>query len=353
MSEHERYMRRALQLAALGRRAVSPNPMVGCVVVHDGRIIGEGFHQRYGQAHAEVNAIASVADASLLPMATAYVTLEPCSHFGKTPPCADLLLRHRIPEVHVCNLDPNPLVAGNGLRKLRQGGIRVEEGLLAPEGRWLNRRFFTCMEAKRPYVMLKWAQTADGFLAREDYDSKWISNWLSRKAVHRWRAQEDAIMVGTNTALFDDPELTVRSWHGPHPLRVVLDLSGRLPASLRLLDGQVPTVCYTYGPERRKGEAVWQRLHPSEPLLPQVMADLLRRGVQSLLVEGGGQLLQAFLDQGLWDEARVFTAPHAFGKGIAAPCLQAPRIRSLMLEGDRLDYYAPSIPEAHPWDFEG
>ena len=201
-------MQRALELARLGLGNVSPNPMVGCVIVKDGKIIGEGHHEQYGGPHAEVNAVQAVKDQSLLPQSTAYVTLEPCSHFGKTPPCADLLVRHQVKRVVICNEDPNPLVAGQGIERLRNAGIEVEIGLLREEGRVLNRRFFTAFEKKRPYVILKWAQTTDGFVARENYDSKWISNTYSRQLVHKWRAEEDAILVGTNTARYDNPSLT-------------------------------------------------------------------------------------------------------------------------------------------------
>src|SRR6478609_11980434 len=200
MSSDEQFMQRAFELAKLGAGSVSPNPMVGCVIVHRGEIIGEGWHKKYGEAHAEVNAIDSVKEKKVLNESVVYVTLEPCSHFGKTPPCADLLIQHRVKKVVVSNLDSNPLVSGNGVKKLRAAGIEVVTGILDKAGRELNKRFFTFMEKQRPYIILKWAETADGFIARENYDSKWISNEHSRKLVHQWRTEEDAVLVGSRTA---------------------------------------------------------------------------------------------------------------------------------------------------------
>ena len=299
-------MQRALQLAALGQGRVSPNPMVGCVIVSEaGQIIGEGWHQHYGQAHAEVNAIRSVSadNHSLLPAATVYVTLEPCSHFGKTPPCADLLIAEKIARVVVCNDDPNPLVAGRGLQKLREAGIEVETGLLAAEGRQLNRRFFTFFEQKRPYIILKWAETADGFVAKSDGKPLLISSLLSRTRSHQWRSEEDAIMVGTNTAQNDNPRLNVRLWTGRNPIRVVLDSQNRLPKDLYLFDGSQKTLRYETSD------------------LNLVLEDLYQQKIQSVLVEGGAKLLQSFLNQGLFDEIRVFKSADSVGKGIAAPTL--------------------------------
>lgn len=335
------YMQRALQLAALGRGRTSPNPLVGCVVVYQDRIIGEGYHQQYGGPHAEVNALSSVRpeDMPLLAHSTLYVTLEPCSHFGKTPPCADLIVRHGLQRVVVCNGDPNPLVAGRGLQRLQDAGIAVTEGVLAQEGEKLNARFFTFMRQQRPYVILKWAQTADGFVARSNYDSKWISNALSRKLVHKWRAEEDAILVGRMTALHDDPALTVRDWRGKHPLRVVIDRGLQLPPSLSLFDGSTPTLCYNLLKEEENPGLTFAKL-PEGAQLSALLSDLHARKVQSLIVEGGSQTLQAFIDAGLWDEARVFTATTTFGQGIAAPKLtDATYAGQLALLGDRCTFF--------------
>jgi len=215
------YMRRALELAVKGRGKVSPNPMVGCVIVKNESIIGEGWHKQYGQAHAEVNAINEVSDKSLLTGADLYVTLEPCAHHGKTPPCANLVAQYAFRKVYICNVDPNPLVAGKGLEIIQKAGIQTETGILEEDGKRLNARFFTFMQQNRPYIILKWAETGDGFIARNDYSSKWISGNLSRQLVHKWRAEEDAIMVGTNTARYDNPALNVRDWTGTNPTRIL------------------------------------------------------------------------------------------------------------------------------------
>ncbi len=311
-------MRRALELATLGAGKVSPNPMVGCVVVHQDKVIGEGWHQQYGGPHAEVHAIRAVADAALLPESTLYVSLEPCAHFGKTPPCADLIIANQIKKVVVCNLDPNPLVAGAGLARLKAAGIETIDGILAEEGRKLNHRFFTFMEQKRPYIILKWAETADGFIARKNYDSKWISNTLSRKMVHRWRAEEDAILVGTNTAKLDNPQLNVRDWSGRNPVRLVIDRHLRLSPALSLFDQKQETICYNLIKDENTGKVTFVKLG-LEGFIEQMVTDLFRRQIASVIVEGGTTLLREFLKLGLWDEARVFKSAVRFEEGIPAP----------------------------------
>ncbi|OIN58077.1 bifunctional diaminohydroxyphosphoribosylaminopyrimidine deaminase/5-amino-6-(5-phosphoribosylamino)uracil reductase RibD [Arsenicibacter rosenii] len=332
MTTHEQFMLRALELAALGRGFVSPNPMVGCVIVYEAsdrepRIIGEGWHRQYGSWHAEVNAVQSVAaaDDALLPESTVYVTLEPCSHFGKTPPCADLLISKRVKRVICCNDDPNPLVAGKGFQKLREAGIEVITGVLAEQGRRLNARFFTMMEQQRPYILLKWAETADGYLAGPDFRQVQISGPMAQRFVHRWRTEEDAIMVGTNTARHDNPKLNVRLWPaqpGQQPIRIVIDKNGTLPETLHLFDGSQPTLIYTLKQpqDARRGEVIV--LHPEQDFLPQLLADLHKRKVQSVLAEGGTTLLNSLLDAGLWDEMRVFRSPNLLGGGIKAPTIQ-------------------------------
>ncbi|MBY0434284.1 MAG: bifunctional diaminohydroxyphosphoribosylaminopyrimidine deaminase/5-amino-6-(5-phosphoribosylamino)uracil reductase RibD, partial [Cyclobacteriaceae bacterium] len=242
--QHEIFMQRALELAQLGAGHVSPNPLVGCVIVLDGKIVGEGWHKKYGEAHAEINAINAVADKNSLREATVYVNLEPCSHHGKTPPCADRLIELGVKKVVIANLDTNPLVAGNGIKKLRESGAEVITGVLQKQGRELNRRFFTYVENKRPYIVLKWAQTVDGFIAHENYESKWISNEYSRQCVHRWRSEEEAVLVGTRTAQHDNPQLSVRDWSGRNPMRIVLDRFLRLSSALHLFDRSQPTLCY-------------------------------------------------------------------------------------------------------------
>ncbi len=303
-------MRRALELAALGRGSVSPNPMVGCVVVHNDRIIGEGWHKQYGHNHAERNAIQNIAPFAvpLLPESTIYVTLEPCAHFGKQPPCADLLVEKCLKKVVICNLDPNPLVGGKGLKKLQEAGIEVVMGVLANEGLELNRRFFTSIIKKRPYIILKWAETADGFIGSTDGSPLTISNALSHTLSHRWRSEEDAIMVGTKTALADNPKLNVRNWSGRNPVRIVIDQHRRLPQFLNLFDNSQPTICYSS-----------ENIIFDESFLQNILADLQTRNIQSVLVEGGAQLLQTFINQQLWDEIRIFKSPKIIENGISAP----------------------------------
>ena len=318
--QHIRYMLRAIELAELGRGSVSPNPMVGCVIVHNGLIIGEGYHQKYGEAHAEVNAIASIKDKSLLKEATLYVSLEPCAHYGKTPPCADLIVKHQLKEVIIAAVDSNPLVEKKGIQKLEQAGIGVTTGVLEQEVRNQNVRFFTQMEKKRPYIILKWAQTKDGFVARTNFDSKWISNSLSRQQVHRWRTEEDAILVGTNTARYDNPRLNARDWYGKDPLRLVVDKELKLKESLHLFDGQQDTIIYNHQLNKTIGKTEWAKMDVSIDA-KAIVADLYARNIQSLIVEGGAAVLGDFIANDLWDEARVFTGNAKFGLGIPAPIL--------------------------------
>jgi len=363
------FMQRALQLAEYGRGHVSPNPMVGCVLVADGHIIGEGWHRNYGGPHAEVQAVRDAekrGNDDLLKSATAYVTLEPCSHFGKTPPCADLLIDKKIKKVIIANLDPNPLVAGRGLARLQNAGIEVESAVLAEQGQELNRRFFTFFTQKRPYVILKWAETADGFIAGADGGPIPISNGYSSQRVHRWRSEEDAIMVGRQTALNDNPRLNVRHWPGINPVRVVLDRELSLPESLRVFDSSQPTVVYNYLKKTEIPDAP-ERYAPSPTLafsqikkgsdeLTQILADLHERKIQSVLVEGGARLLQSFMEAGLWDEIRRCRSPlrldeiqngrmplhdEKHGRGVKAPLVAGTLTNSEYLSGDLWTYYQP------------
>ena len=304
----------------MGVGYVSPNPLVGCVIVHDGKIMGESWHQQYGQSHAEVNAIEAVVDKSSLKESTLYVNLEPCSHFGKTPPCADLIIKHHIKKVVIANTDPNPLVNGNGLKKLNEAGIETVVGVLETEGRVLNKRFFTFIEKKRPYVILKWAQTTDGFLARKNFDSKWISHESSRQLVHKWRSEEAGILIGTRTAQHDDPELTVRDWSGKNPTRIVFDRFLRLSERLKLFDRTAPTLCYNVLRHEEHPNLALIRVSEND-FLREVLHDLTNRKIQSVIVEGGTETIQYFLQSGLWDEARVFTSPKTFEAGVEAPRL--------------------------------
>lgn len=324
---HEHWMRRCLELAQSAEGLTYPNPMVGSVIVHQGTIIGEGYHRQAGGPHAEVHAINAVKNQDLLREATLYVNLEPCAHFGKTPPCSLLISQKKIPRVVVGCVDSFSEVAGKGIAHLRSTGTEVISGVLEKESRELNRRFFTFHEKKRPYILLKWAQTADGFIdidreAQKGGRPTWITNAHARRAVHLWRSREQAILVGSETALKDNPSLTVRDWHGPHPLRLVLDRGGRLPDYLDLFDGTCPTLLYTQKEQRDNKQAERILLQAGAEPLSELLKDLHQRDIQSLIVEGGARLLQTFIDAGLWDEARVFTGETWFQKGVRAPQLQ-------------------------------
>ena len=334
-----RFMDRALDLAAHGGRAVMPNPMVGAVIERHGVVIGEGYHQQYGGPHAEVGAVESVSDRSLLKESTLYVTLEPCSHFGKTPPCSDLVIESGIRNVVVGCRDPNPKVAGQGIQKLRAAGITVHEGIRERECVVLNRRFMLFHLQHRPYVILKWAETADRFIAREDGTSKWISSEFSRRTAHRWRAQEMSILVGTTTARLDDPQLTVRFVDGVSPLRIVIDKELSLPRTLELFNNDVETWVFTSRPEKHEGKIWWKHLNPSPSAPEQILQQLFAAKKLSLIVEGGSQTLQSFIDAGLWDEARVFQSRKTFGAGIAAPNLGVSGHTTMPSGKDRIEIF--------------
>jgi diaminohydroxyphosphoribosylaminopyrimidine deaminase/5-amino-6-(5-phosphoribosylamino)uracil reductase len=269
-----------------------------------------------------------------------YVNLEPCSHFGKTPPCADLLIRHHVKKVVVANIDPNPLVSGKGIQKLKNAGLEVITGILEEKGRELNKRFFTFIEKKRPYVILKWAETGDGFIARENFDSKWISNEHSRQLVHKWRSEEDAVLVGTGTALHDNPVLTVRDWPGRNPVRIVIDRYNRLPRTLALFDGTQPTIFYTTVKNETQPNLEFVTLNESS-FQNEMMHDLFNRNIQSVIIEGGATTLQQFINNGLWDEARIFTSSQEFGSGIPAPQFNGNLISRESVLNDTLAFYTP------------
>jgi diaminohydroxyphosphoribosylaminopyrimidine deaminase/5-amino-6-(5-phosphoribosylamino)uracil reductase len=335
-------MRRALELARLGKSQVPPNPMVGCVVVHDNKIIGEGWHQQYGGAHAEVNALNAVADKALLPGSRVYVTLEPCSHYGKTPPCADFLIHNNVRDVVICNTDPNPVVKGAGIRKLLQAGCQVHTGLLEPEGQELNKYFFTFHEQQRPYITLKWAETADGFIGSATGERVWISNALSRRLVHKWRTEQQAIMVGSRTALLDNPQLNSRDWTGPDPVRIVLNKNLSLPHHLHFFDHRQPTLVYNFIKTETEPNLEFICLDPEAAILPTILADLYQRNIQSVLIEGGANLLSQFINNELWDEAFVFKSSHRLLDGIPAPRLPLGQLRKSTAVGtDTLFVYHP------------
>ncbi|MCU0416197.1 MAG: bifunctional diaminohydroxyphosphoribosylaminopyrimidine deaminase/5-amino-6-(5-phosphoribosylamino)uracil reductase RibD [Cytophagaceae bacterium] len=340
MNADERYMRRALELAQLGLGSVSPNPLVGCVIVKDDKIIAEGYHKTFGQAHAEVEAIKQLPSREAASGATLYVNLEPCSHTGKTPPCVDLITQYPFQRIVFANIDPNPLVAGAGFEKLMGHGFEVTQGVLEHEARQLNKRFFTFMEKKRPYIILKWAETADGFIARDDYSSKWISNEVSRRLTHKWRSEEDVVLVGTNTALYDNPQLNVRDWTGRHPVRAFIDKTLQLPQAAHLLDGTQTTICYNYQEQYIHNLVDYVKLDPVLDTLDQILEDLYTRRLGSILVEGGSVLLKAFIQKNLWDEIRVFTAPVTFHSGIEAPSVRrSPAYKEQVLTDELKIYY--------------
>ncbi|MDW3196429.1 MAG: bifunctional diaminohydroxyphosphoribosylaminopyrimidine deaminase/5-amino-6-(5-phosphoribosylamino)uracil reductase RibD [Cytophagales bacterium] len=332
---HEEYMRRAIELAALGLGSTSPNPLVGCVIVKEGIIIGEGYHKQYGQAHAEVNAVRSVGNPENVIGAIAYVTLEPCTFHGKTPPCTDLLIKHQVKKVVIGALDPHERVNGVGVERLRSSGIEVETGLLEEQYRHLNRRFFTFYEEKRPYIILKWATTSDGFIARKNFDSKWISNAKSRQLVHKWRSEEDAILVGKNTAKYDNPSLTVREWNGSNPTRILVDLNLELSPKGNLWDEAAPTLIFNSKIAKQEGMHEWVQVD-AQQYEEELLAQLHQRKINSLIIEGGSKTLQGFIQKGLWDEARIFQSEQHFGEGIAAPEISGNLIEEKCVEKDTL-----------------
>lgn len=313
----EAYMRRCLELAerSLGHNA--PNPRVGALLRYKNRIIGEGYHRQYGAAHAEVNAVANVAasDRKLISHSTLYVSLEPCFHQGKTPPCVDLILRERIPRVVIAQLDPFPEVAGQSIKKLQAAGVELRLGVLKEAAAWTTRRFLTTVQQKRPHIILKYAQSADGFLSREG-EQIWLTNAFSKRLVHQWRAEEAAIMVGRNTASIDNPALTNRFFGEKQPQRIVLAPEGGLSTDLQLFQGALPALLISQEPPQNGSpHELW-----TEEGLPHLLQQLwVKHRLQSLIVEGGAMLLQSFLDAQLWDEARVFISPKRLGQGLRAP----------------------------------
>ncbi len=330
-------MRRCFQLAKAGDSTVSPNPMVGAVIVKDGKIIGEGYHRRYSEAHAEVNAVNSVENQADCEGATIYVSLEPCAHFGKTPPCSDLLISKKFGRVVIANEDPFPEVNGKGVAKLRAAGIEVITGVLEEEGAFMNRYFLTTVQKNRPYILLKWAESKDGFMDKTrnagEMGPNWISSSRSRKIVHGLRARFDAILIGTNTARTDNPELTVRDAVGENPLRIVIDRNGNLPKSLRVFNDVAPTLIFTTKPSQIEGTNEWVQVR-FENLLPELLNELHKRKIQRLLVEGGKSTLETFIQANLWDEALTIQGSVKFGTGLPSPQLDAAISDKITLNGD-------------------
>jgi len=339
---HEKYIKRCIELAKNGLGTTFPNPMVGSVIVYEGKIIGEGWHKKAGGPHAEVNAVNSVKDKSLLKKATIYVSLEPCSHFGKTPPCCDLIIANEIPNVIVGTVDPNEKVAGNGIKKLIAAGANVVVGILEKECNELNKRFFTFHQKKRPYIILKWAESQDGFLAPEKEINQerkpvWITNIYSRQLVHKWRSEEQAILVGTQTVIDDNPKLNVRDWSGNNPVRVVLDQNNRITKDSFVFDDSVKTIVFTKSPiTNNYTNTLFEVLDFDQNIVPQILTVLYHNQIQSIIIEGGLQTLQSFIDEDVWDEARIFVGNTSFGKGTKAPILSKKNIEKIYIEKDEL-----------------
>ncbi|MFD1063653.1 bifunctional diaminohydroxyphosphoribosylaminopyrimidine deaminase/5-amino-6-(5-phosphoribosylamino)uracil reductase RibD [Winogradskyella litorisediminis] len=331
MNTTELYIKRALQIAKNGLGTTRPNPMVGAVIVCNDKIIGEGFTSAYGGNHAEVNAIASVKDISLLKKSTLYVTLEPCSHFGKTPPCSDLIIKHKIPEVVIGCLDDNPQVAGKGIEKLKNAGCKVTVGVLETECKKHHKRFFTFHNKKRPYIILKWAETDDGFIApktKKEQKPVWITNPYSRQLVHKWRTEEQAILVGTNTVLQDNPSLTVRDWKGENPIRVVLDRRLKLDKNFFVFNDNAETIVLS--------EA---NIDFKNSIAKDICNTLFKKNINSVIIEGGAKTLQTFIDESLWDEARVFKGKTKFKEGTKAPIFRGNLVSKEKIADDILRIY--------------
>ena len=346
-----KFIKRCLELAVKAEGMTYPNPMVGAVIVYDGKIIGEGYHLRAGGPHAEVIAINSVRDKSLLKSSTLYVSLEPCSHFGKTPPCADLIISHSIPRVVVGTSDSNNQVSGRGLSRLRSAGCNVIYGVLEEECRRVNRRFFTFHEKKRPYITLKWAQSADGYLdilRSEDHriEPTWITGKPERSLVHLWRAEEESILVGGGTVRADNPRLNVRDWTGNNPLRLILSSSGNIDNGASLLSDGGKTIVFTNEKEKVFPGALTIVLDYKIPSCSQIVQYLYDSGIQSLLIEGGAKVLDHFISNRLWDEARIFTGEKYFESGISAPVINTKLFSRTVFSSSKLEVYLNTAPRS-------
>lgn len=331
MNSHEKYIIRCIEIAKNGIRNAMPNPSVGAVIVFDDTIIGEGFTSKYGGNHAEVNAINSVKNKALLSKSTIYVSLEPCSHFGKTPPCSNLIIENKIPNIVIGCLDSNSLVSGNGVKKLINAGLNVTIGVLKDECKKSNIRFFTFHEKKRPYIILKWAESQDGFIApivREEQKPVWITNEISRQMVHKWRTEEQAILVGTQTVIDDNPKLTARDWAGKNPIRVVLDKNSRIPRTSFVFDNESDSIFLT------KTEIDFDN-----NLAKNICGFLYKKNIQSIIIEGGQQTIQTFIDANLWDEARVFKGNIFLKNGVKAPVLNTKWTKKQTVFNDELFNY--------------
>ena len=328
MKTHDTYIKRCIELAKNGLGTTYPNPLVGSLIVYNDEIIGEGWHRKSGEPHAEVNAINSVKDKSLLSKSTIYVSLEPCSHFGKTPPCCDLIIGNKIPNVVIGTIDPFAKVAGTGIKKLIEAGKNVTVGILEDECNELNKRFFTFHNKKRPYIILKWAESQDGFIAplsKEKKEPVWITNEFARQLVHKWRSEEQAILVGTNTVIEDNPSLTTRDWFGNHPIRIVLDQNNRISKESYIFDNQVKSITITK-----------ENINFNNNIALEITDFLFNEGIQSVIIEGGRQTLQTFIDANIWDEAQVFRGEIYFKSGTKAPTISVENSKKEKILNDEL-----------------
>jgi len=345
--EDKKYMQRCIELAKQGLGSAAPNPLVGSVIVYKGKIIGEGYHKKCGEAHAEVNAINSVKNKLLLSKSTIYVNLEPCSHHGRTPPCADLIVANKIPRVVIACIDSFAKVAGKGIERLKKAGCNVTVGVLEKESIELNRRFFTFHSKKRPYIILKWAESKDGFIDKnrkpnEPIKPIWITNKLSKKIVHKWRTEETAFMLATNTVLLDNPQLTVREWNGRNPIRIVIDKKLNLKKSLKIFDKSAITYVFNTQKNEVVNNIHFVKVNLDNNSLTEIMNFLFKNEIQSIVVEGGRKLLNSFIKNNLWDEARVFIGDKIFNNGIKAPDFNKTANKEFCINESKLFYYRNS-----------
>ncbi|MDB4649829.1 bifunctional diaminohydroxyphosphoribosylaminopyrimidine deaminase/5-amino-6-(5-phosphoribosylamino)uracil reductase RibD [Crocinitomicaceae bacterium] len=337
----EIYMQRCIDLALKGIRSVAPNPMVGCVLVSDDIIIAEGYHQFFGGPHAEVNAINKVKDTKTLKKATLFVSLEPCAHIGKTAPCADLIIKKGIQKVVIGTRDPNPVVGGKGIEKLKNAGVDVIVGILEEQCLAINKRFFTFHEKQRPYVILKWAQTLDGFLDKIRDDDTQMVNWISapetKTLVHKWRSEEQSILVGRNTIINDNPSLTVREYGGSNPIRLVIDSQLQISNSLNVYSEDAPTIVFNRLKDGQEKNIEFVKIN--ETSTKNILDELYKRNIQSVFVEGGSRTLQYFIIDNVWDEARVIVGKKSFKEGYKAPIINRIPVETIRFGSDTIHYF--------------
>lgn len=336
MQNEEFYLNKCIEIARLGIRKVSPNPMVGSLIVYKGDIIGKGYHEKYGSHHAEVNAINNVKDKSLLSKSTLYVNLEPCSHFGKTPPCSELIIKHKIPKVVIGCIDSYSKVSGSSIEKMRNAGINVKVGIMKHESREINKRFFTFHEKKRPYIILKWAENKDGFIApKNQTEPFWMTSNKSKKLVHKWRSEEDSILVGRITAEKDNPSLTVREVSGENPIRLVIDKDLKLSENLNLFNSESETIIFNKIKSDKLSKNNYIKINFND-MINNILKELYKQKIQSVIVEGGTTTLQTFIEKNIWDEARIFTTDKKLENGVKSPILKGNKISEIKIDTDCL-----------------